>query len=343
MHKLTLYPAVLVLLLAACHSTDKKTEAPDFLAANIDTAVSPSQDFFQYANGGWIKKNPIPPDESSWGVGYLVQEEIYNRLRKINEEAEQKTSAPGTADQQIGDFWHSGMDTVAIDSLKLKPLQADLDRINAIKTKDDLIQLAASFHTKGIRVLFADGVAQDDKQSDVMAYQLAQGGLGMPNRDYYFKTDDRTKGVRKAYQTFLFQVMHELNSDNASAARQAAAVYALELRLATASRKLQDLRDPYKNYNKMNIPKLVQVSGSFNWPLYLKTAGVPQPDSVIVGQPEFYKALGEAVQQTPINVWKSYLAFHLVRSSAPYLDSGNYAHYFAYLQTLTGANTIRPR
>ena len=170
-------------ILSGCQNNPKQ-EKPDFLAANLDTTVSPSQDFFSYANGGWIKKNPIPAAESGWGVGELVQEEIYNRLHKINEDAVKKQSPEGSTEQKIGDFWHSGMDTVSINRQKLAPLQPDLDRIKEIRTKEDLLKLTADFHSRGIRVLFSDYVAQDDKASDVMAYQLAQGGLGIPNRDY---------------------------------------------------------------------------------------------------------------------------------------------------------------
>ena len=163
--------------------------------------VSPAEDFFQYANGGWIKRNPIPPEESMWGVGNLVQEDIYNRLRKINEDAAAKKAANGTVEQKIGDFWFSSMDSADIDQRGLQPLQADLKKILDIKSKDDQ-SVAAEFHTKGINVFFSDYVGQDDKNSEVMAYLLGQGGLGMPNRDYYFNTDERT-GIKKAYKAYF--------------------------------------------------------------------------------------------------------------------------------------------
>ena len=144
----------------------------------------------------------------SWGVGNLVQEDIYNRLRKINEDAAAKNAANGTVEQKIGDFWFSSMDSTAIDQQGLQPLQADLKKINDIKSKDDLISVAAEFHTKGINVFFSDYVAQDDKNSEVMAYQLGQGGLGMPNRDYYFNTDERTAGCKKGLSNLPLKNIH---------------------------------------------------------------------------------------------------------------------------------------
>ena len=337
--------SAIILFVAACNNREKTTGKPskDFLSANLDTTVSPAEDFFRYANGGWIKKNPIPEEESAWGVGDLVQEDIYSRLRKINEDAEAKNAVEGTIEQKIGDFWHSSMDSSSVDKQGLQPLQADLDKINNIKSKDDLIAVAADFHSKGINVMFADYVAQDDKNSEVMAYQLAQGGLGMSNRDYYFNTDERTIGVRKAYQTYLFKTFMQLGNDSATAAKNVKAVYDLETRLAKSSRKLAALRDPEKNYNKMDLVKLNKLSGNLNWSFYLPKIGVNKIDSVIVGQPEFYAALNNEVAKTSLDDWKNYLRFHLVRASANYLDKTTYGNYFDYRKTLSGATQQRPR
>ncbi len=232
----------------------------DLLASHLDTTVSPAVDFFEYANGGWIKQNPIPASESGWGIGDLVQEEIYNRLQTINEEAVNAKAAEGTISQKIGDFWQSAMDTMALNREAISPLKKDLDKINAMQNTTDLINVAAELKTKGVNCLFGDYVAQDDKNSGMMAYKLDQGGLGMPNRDYYFKTDARTENIRSAYKQYLLQTFKQLGNDDASAQKEAGAVYALETRLAQASRKLQDLRDPYKNYNKMDVADLTKLA-----------------------------------------------------------------------------------
>lgn len=341
--KRSLLLAIAGTIFVACNNNTDKTEKTDFLAGNLDTTISPGEDFFLYANGGWIKKTPIPSDESAWGVGDLVQEDIYARLRKINEDAAAKKAAEGTIDQKIGDFWFSGMDTVSIEKQGLTPLQADLDKINNIKNLNDLISVAADFHTKRIRVMFSDYIGQDDKNSESMMYQLSQGGLGMPNRDYYFNTDARTEGVRKAYKDYLVKTFKQLGGDAATAEKNAATVFDLETRLAKSSRKLAALRDPERNYNKMDIGSLNKLSPNLMWPEFLKKAGINKIDSVIVGQPEFYSALNAELTKTPIEDWKNYLRAALVRASAPYLDKATYNNLFEYSKSLSGASEQRPR
>jgi putative endopeptidase len=331
------------LLLTACNQPEKKEVKPDFLAANIDTTINPSEDFFLYANGGWIKKTPIPESESGWGIGNLVNEEIYDRKKKINENAVKENAAEGTTSQKIADFWISGMDTVDIEKKQLKPLQADMDKIEAIKSVNDLILLTAAFHNKGVDVLFGEYAGQDQKNSDVIAYQLGQAGLGMPNRDYYFNTDERTVGVRKAYQVYLNKTFQQMGSDSATAAKTSAAVFALETKLATASRKLADLRDPYKNYNKLSVAELGKLTSNINWSVYLPAVGVKKIDSIIVGQPEFLTALNHELTATSISDWKNYFRFQLVQSSAAYLDKQTFTNLFEYRKSLTGAKEPRPR
>lgn len=326
----------------ACKQTPE-TEKPDFLAANIDSTVNPGDDFFMYANGGWIKKTPIPAAESGWSIGNLVQEEIYNRLRKINEDAMKSNASENATNQKIGDFWYSGMDTVSIDKEKLGPLTADFQRINAIAGTDDIIRVAGALHRKGIDVLFSDYIGQDDKNSEAMVYQLFQGGLGMPNRDYYFNTDERTLGVKKAYREMMHKLFMQIGYDSIGSAKISGDVFQLETKLAKASRKLADLRDPYRNYNMMYMPALNKLTSNLSWPVYLRALGINKIDSAIVGQPEFYTALNNELKATPITTWKNYLQFHLVFRSAPYLDKQTFQDYFEYTQSLTGATEPRPR
>lgn len=333
---------LLVVIFSACANDEIKNLQPDFLAKNIDTAVNPASDFFDYAIGNWAKNTPIPEEESGWGIGNLVQEEIYTRLRKINEKAADEKSTAGV-EQKIGDFWYSGMDTLSIEKQGLKPLKADLEKINKIKSLNNLINVVSDFHNKGINVVFNDYVAQDDKNSEVYAYQMMQGGLGMPNRDYYFKTDARTEGVRKAYNNYLIKTYKQLGNTNASSRKIAEHVYDLEKRLANASRKLEALRDPYKNYNKMDVKGLSGLSSSINWRLYFKNIHAGKIDSLIVGQPEFYQTLNEELKLTPIEDWKNYLRFHLVKNSAPYLDKKTFSNLFDFQKSLTGTAVPRPR
>lgn len=338
----------LTLLVFACNQPAPPAP-PDFLSAGVDTTVSPAQDFFLFADGGWIKRTPIPAEESSWGLGNLVQEEIYGRLRTINEQADSTKAPEGSVAQKIGDFWYSGMDTVDIEKNGLSPLK---DRLEAIRSMRDLAAVAAGLHVIGMDVLFGDYVGQDDKNSGKMVFHLSQGGLGMPNRDYYFNTDDRTAGVRKAYRAYLLRTFEQLGADSAAAAQKAEAVIALESKLAGASRKLADLRDPYRNYHKMAVagPKglkgpesLETLAPHFNWPVYFAQVGVPHLDSVIVGQPEFFASLNRELAATPLETWKDYFSAHLVFNSADYLDSQTYRNAFTYRQSLSGVAVPKPR
>jgi len=341
--KYTALALIVASIIFSCNQTTPPKPARDFLADNLDTATSPGQDFFQYANGGWINKTPIPPDESGWGVGNLVNEDIYARLRKINAKAVEENAAHGTVSQKVSDFWQSGMDTAAIEKQGLSALKENLDLVSNIHSMQDILRVTAAFHKKGIGGLFGEYVAQDDKNSNIMTYQLSQGGIGMPNRDYYFKTDEKSVAVRNAYQHYLFQSFRQLGNDSVAASKDARAIFQLETFLAKASRKLADLRDPYKNYNKMSIAALQKISPNINWTSYLQEEGIHGLDSTIVGQPEFYSALNTELKAAPVDVWKNYLRFHLLLSSAPYLDSTTYNNYFAYRKSLSGVFQPRPR
>jgi len=327
----------------ACNNHTETAAKPDLLKSNLDTTVKPGDDFFVYANGGWIKRTPIPQSESGWGIGNMVEDEIYNRKRKINEDAAAATHPDGSIDQKIGNFWSTAMDSAALDKAGLAPLQNDLEKINAIKTTADLLTIGAALKVKGVDCFFSDYIAQDDKNSEMMALKLDQGGLGMPNRDYYFKTDSNTVKVRTAYKKYLVKTLQQLGNDSATAAKNTEAIFALETRLATSSRKLEDLRDPYKNYNKMNWAGLNNIAPAISWADFAKNTGVNKVDSIIVGQPEFYAALSKEIKSTPIDDWKNYLRVHLVGSYADYLDHTTYLNAFEYGKSLSGAKEPRPR
>jgi len=331
-----------VMILQSCNHSSQETKV-DFLAANIDSSVSPAKDFYSYANGGWIKRTTIPPTESSWGLGDLVYEDLYNRLKKINEEAETQKAAEGTITQKIGDFWYSSMDTIDIEKRGISPISSELKEIESIKSKEDLVKEVAALNKIGIRVLFTKYVTQDSKNSDEMAFNLYQGGLGMPNRDYYFNTDGRTMGIRKAYLEYLFRTYRQLGSDSMTARQKSSAVFELESRMAKASRKRAELRDPYKNYNKRDFKGLEKLTPDFNWSLYIKEIGISKLDSVIIGQPEFFIALNSEINHTTLEIWKDYLRLHLMIGSAPFLDSHTYGNLFAYQKSFTGTTEPRVR
>ena len=334
--------AFICLSFYACKQRSNNTK-PDLLAANVDSSLKPGDDFFAYANNGWIKNTPIPESESGWGIGNLVQDEIYSRLKKINDDAAKQSNPDGSISQKIADFWKTAMDTVALDKAGISALKPDLDKIEALKNMQDLLAEAADLKNKGINIMFSDGVGQDDKNSEMMAYRLDQGGLGMPNRDYYFNTDARTATVREAYHAYLFKTFKQLGNDSASAQKNANTVYNLESRLAKSSRKLADLRDPYKNYNKMDLATLNKLTANIDWFSFTKNTGINKIDSVIVGQPEFYTTLSNEIKSTPLDDWKQYFRFHLIQSYAGFLDKTSFENAFEFRKSLSGAKAPRPR
>lgn len=324
---------------AATGSTPKK----DMLYADLDTTVKPGDDFFDYANGGWIKQNPIPGDLSSWGIGQLVNEENLKRLRELSEAAAKANDKPGTNSQKIGDFWSVAMDSATVESTGIKPLQPMLDKINAITDVPSLLSTAAELKKLGSSTLFSDGPTQDAKNSDVMVFQFWQGGIGLPEREYYFKTDSATINIRNKYVAYITKMLTMSGDDSVASGMVAKNILALETKLAQASRKLEDLRDPYKNYNKMAVTDLHKMTASINWPAYLASTGAKALDSVVVGQPEFFTALGNVLNATPIATWKSYMKFNLVSDFSQALPDKFGIEAFKFGQLFSGAKERRPR
>lgn len=336
---------VLSVLAISCGNKSSKTASnkPDALALNIDTAVSPAQDFFMYANGGWIKKNPIPGEQSSWGIGNLVIEENLKRLREISEKAAASNAKKGSPEQQIGDFWTMAMDSAKIEKDGLKPIQPWLDKVNAINDVKGLVATVAELKKMGSSTLFSDYVAQDDKNSEVMTYKLMQGGIGLPEREYYFKTDSASQHIRAEYVKYIAWVLTSTGDDPAAADKMAKDILAMETRLAQSSRKLADLRDPYANYNKMAVADLGKMNASVDWPSFLAASGVKGLDSLVVGQPEFFKNLDAELKKTPLAVWKSYVKFNLVSDFSATLPNQYGEAAFNFNKLFSGAKVRKPR
>lgn len=335
----------LIPILYSCKGKDSQKDSPkaDVLAANLDTTISPGDDFFMYANGGWIKANPIPADQSSWGIGNLVMEENLSRLKEIAVKAAASGSAKGSVEQKIGDFWTMAMDSAKIEKDGLAPLQPWLDKINAIGDVKGLLATVAELKSIGSNTLFSDFVGQDDKNSDKMCYKLWQGGIGLPEREYYFKNDSATQRIRKEYVRYIGQFLRMAGDDSSRAAAAAASILALETKLAAASRKLEDLRDPYANYHKMAIADLGKINATIEWKEYLNAVGVKAIDSVIVGQPEFFTALDGLLQSVPLSDWKSYVRFNLLSDFAATLPDQYGVTAFQFSKLLSGAKERRPR
>jgi putative endopeptidase len=334
------------ILFQSCKTKQSKKDGAtitDVLAANMDTTISPADDFFQYANGGWIKKNPIPGEQSSWGIGNLVVEENLKRLREISESAAKSKADKGSPEQKIGDFWTMAMDSQKIETDGLKPLQPLLDKVNSIKDVKSLVQTVADLKKAGSSTLFSNFVTQDDKNSDVMSYKLWQGGIGLPEREYYFKTDSSTVNIRNEYLKYITTMLTMAGEDATSAANSAKNILSLETIMAKSSRKLEDLRDPYKNYNKMAITDLNKMNASIDWVNFLNQSGVKAIDSVIVGQPEFFKTLDNVLKTVPLADWKSYVKFNLISDFSGALPDKFGIAAFNFNKLFSGAKERRPR
>jgi len=229
-----------------------------FLDENIDYSIKPADDFFNFANGAFIKRNPIPPSESTYGIFNLVEDSVYEYLRKICVEASNDNSAlKGSNTQKIGDFFYSGLDTEKIEKKGIEPLKKWLKKIDKIKDINDVLKVIADMHTFGMSPLFSPAIGQDLMQSSVYKVYLYQGGIGLPDRDYYFNDDTRTKNIREKYVQHLSKMMNLLGSDGKSVSKN---LIKLETDLAKASRKLEDLRDNYAKYNKMTLKEFSNLT-----------------------------------------------------------------------------------
>ncbi len=319
-------------------------EKGDFLTNAMDTTVHPGTDFFKYATGTWMEANPIPASERRWGLANLVNEETYSRLKGILQQAASTQSPEGTAKQKIGDYYFTGMDTVSIEKEGLDPLKPELDKIASINSEKDLFETVALLQREGVNVMFGIFVDQDMKNSEQYSLYLWQAGLGLPNREYYFRDDARTQNIRKEYNVYIAKALGLLGEDQVHSDADENAIYKIESFLADSSRKLEDLRDPYANYNKMSVSELEKSAPNIEWAVLLKDMGAEQVDSIIVGQPEFVNALNAAVKKFSIDDWKSYLRFHFLNEFATRLGSRYDNERFHFYGTvMSGVTEQKPR
>src|SRR6267154_2385401 len=315
-----------------------------FDIANLDKTCKPCDDFYQFAMGGWMKSNPIPPEYSSWGTFTQLADKNQQNLRQILDDAVKAKAAPGSNEQKIGDFYLSCMDTTAIDAAGTKPLEPELQRIREIKNLADLEREAERLHTKGVGALFRFSSNQDSKDSTRVIGGAVQGGLGLPEREYYLKEDDKSKQLREAYTKHVAKMFELLGDPADKSAAEAATILKVETALATASMKNTDLRDPDKTYHKMMLADLKTLTPNFSWEAYFKAAEHPELKEINVGQPDFFKALDAQLAATPMGDWKTYLRWHLVNAAAPGLSEKFVAEDFDFRgKTLTGAKEIQPR
>ncbi|NEN22517.1 M13 family metallopeptidase [Cryomorpha ignava] len=324
--KLNIAVAVLfAALISSCQNekskenTEERIEEILDLAAR-DTSVNPADDFFAYANGTWMKNSEIPASKTGWGSFYIVRDQALENMHHILDSCANITDSPkGSATQMIGDLYASLMDTVSIEKAGIDPLRPVLDRIASVKSKEDLMSEVVKEYIAGDRTMFSAYVSPDDKNSEVQRFNLNQGGLGLPNRDYYFKKDGESAATREKYKAYIAKLFALSGVDEKEAKSKTGKILALETKMAEASKSPVDLRNPQANYNLMSTAAFQKLSPNMNWETNLAKLGV-DVDTVLVGQPEFYKNLSQLIVSEPIDTWKDYLAFHYIKGYASLLS-----------------------
>src|SRR5437764_5131938 len=312
--------------------------------ANMDTSVKPCDDFFLYANGGWIKRTPIPPEYSRWGSFNQLIEKNNDALRDVGERAEKEMTATDKDAKKVGDYYASGMDDAKVEVAHARPLADELKRIDGVKDRNDVLKEIAHLHTLGVTSLFGFTSGQDDKNSTMVIAQAYQGGLGLPDRDYYTKTDDDSKKLRDQYVQHVTKMLTLLGEEPKAAGEHAKKILALETSLAQASRTRVELRDPQKNYNKMSQNDLQALTPDWNWTDYFKEIKLTEPGDINVHQPDFFKAANATFANTPIDDWKTYLRWHLINAAASELSKDFVNEDFNFNDaTLHGTKQIKPR
>lgn len=324
--------------------TPASSDGRGFDVSNMDTSVPACENFFQYANGGWVKKNPIPAAYASWGRFNELSDRNQEQLRQILEDAAKNKAATGTNEQKIGDYYASCMDEAGIETAGLSPLMPQLKRIDDINSNASFQREVGELHGTGVRVLFRFGSAQDFKQSTQVIGQLGQGGLGLPDRDYYTKTDDKSKELRDKYSSHIAKMLALAGEDASAAQAHAQTVLAIETKLAEASMTRVEQRNPDNTYHKTKIADLKALAPNFDWATYFKTVGLQSSGDINVAQPNFFKSLNEQLTAIPLADWKVYLRWHLLNSRASALPKAFAEEDFDFSgRTLTGAKELQPR
>lgn len=317
---------------------------PKFIdPANMDYSVKPGDNFYLYANGGWLKKNPVPASKTSWGSFHVLREESTERLRTLLEEAA-KNPKKDRLSQMIGDFYRSGMDSAAIEKRGHEPIKPELDRLAAINSKEQVLDEVTTLRTKGAASpLFGMYVGQDRKNVNQYMVQVGQGGITLPDRDYYIKDDPRSTSIRKAYRDHLEKMFSLIGENAATAAYNADAIMRLETALAKAQMSRVEMRDPYKTYNKFAVKDLSAQTVGMNWKDLLQKMNVAGSDSILVTNPSFIKTADILLSALPLQDWKAYLRWNVLKNAAPYLSTAFVNESFRLSQVLTGQKEQTPR
>jgi putative endopeptidase len=333
----------LVIISFSCNQSKTGSVENDYLdKKGIDSSVRPQDDFFHYVNGTWIKNTEIPASESGWGTGAILYQKTTLILKSLLDSCAGLHASKGSMEQKVGDLYGSAMDSAAIEQKGIAPLQGDLERIAAIQTSKDVLHEVGIEYSMDLSPLINFYANQDDKNSNEIVAHFDQGGLGLPNKDYYEKGDAATINIRNAYVQYIANIFKLAGDETVLAQKEAGAVMKVETALAKGSKSPVELRDPEANYHKMVLAELNKQTPALNWPELIVSLGIKQ-DTVLVGQPGFYSTLNSLLQSIPVSDWKNYLRFHFIDNYAPYLSTAFVNVNFNMNKLLTGQKELQPR
>ncbi len=343
----------LILTLAACASQPQPAPAAapraatapiGFDLANLDRTANACTDFYQYANGGWLRTHPIPPGYSRWGNFAVVAVNNLEKMHAIVEESAKGSFPVGSDQQKAGDYYASCMDEKTIERAGISPIRQDLARIAQLRSVSALPQLLARLHSYRIPAVFSLSSTQDFKNSEQVVASITQAGLGLPDRDYYVKDDPKSKEIRIRYIQHIARMLQFLGEEPVNAQKEARNIMNLETQLARASMTNVQLRDPVATYHKLTRDELQALTPSFSWPEYFAAAGLPALQSLVVGQPNFLTELEQQLKSVPIETWQDYLRWNLVNYEASHLpkpfEEADFDFYHRYLE---GTKEMLPR
>ncbi len=313
--------------------------------ANMNTLVKPGDNFVEYAGGIWLKNNSIPAKETTWGSFTILRDFNVNALKKILTEASaDKNAKPGSVKKRVSDFYLAAMDSSTVEQLSTDPIRADLKRVNDLTSNSQVLDEIVYQRSHGIgSPLFGFFVGQDRKHPDRMAVQFSQGGLSMPDRDYYLKSDARSKKIQGAQSAYIVTLFKLTGLPEEQAKKNAETIFAIEQKLAKAQMSRTEMRDPLKTYNKFSISDFTKTTPSIDWKLFLAKVNITNQDSMLVNVPKFFPVADSLMKNASIDDWKIYLQWNLLRAAAPYLSKAFVDAEFVYNQTLTGQKVQTPR
>ncbi|MFA7358726.1 MAG: M13 family metallopeptidase, partial [Bacteroidales bacterium] len=324
---------------------DKKTSGvPGIDLTDLDTTMSPAQDFYQYACGGWIEKNPLPAEYARYGSFDQLAENTQKQLRELVLELEGSTHPEGSVAQKMALLYHTAMDSTKLNAEGAEPIRKDLEQIQTLENKEALTTHLASMQKRGVFPFFVLYVGADDMNASMNLLHTYQSGLGMGEREYYLSQDERKKELRLNYLQHVEKMFALAGYTSTEAKKAASDVMAIENRLAAASLSQEELRDPYKNYHKMSLEELSKLAPQMDWNLYFESLGNKEIKELNVAQEKFISEVAVIIKETELDVLKNYLSWNLINSAANFLsDELALQNFDFYGRTLSGSEEMRAR